>query len=123
MLPVFVGLVSLAVWARGYERRMLTSALQDAAGRGLIPATDIGWVVDLRARRIARRHARDAGGPDAERAMADFQQAAVELGFLHHRMLRGTPPRDWQARGQDFVSRIKATRPRFAFPGQVVPQR
>lgn len=123
MLPVFIGLVCLAVWARGYERRMLTAALQDAADRGLIPATDIGWVVDLRARRIARRHAREAGGPDAERAMADFQQAAVELGFLHHRLLRGTPPRDWQDRGQDFVSRIKATRPRFAFPGQVVPQR
>jgi protease PrsW len=123
MLPVFVGLVSLAVWSRGFERRMLTAALQDAAERQLIPATDIGWVVDLRARRIARRHAREAGGPEAERAMVDYQQAAVELGFLHHRMLRGTPPRDWQARGQHFVARIQAARPWFAFPGQVVPQR
>lgn len=123
MLPVFAGLASIAVWARGYERRMLTASLQDAAARGLIPATDIGWVVDLRARRVAREHARHAGGQDAERAVADFQQAAVELGFLHHRLLRGTAPRDWQARGQEFVARIAATRPRFAFPGQVVPQR
>jgi RsiW-degrading membrane proteinase PrsW (M82 family) len=123
MLPVFVGLASIAVWARGYERRMLTESLQDAAARGLIPATDIGWVVDLRARRVARRHARDAGGREAERAVADYQQAAVELGFLHSRLLRGTAPRDWQARGQDFVARIAAARPRFAFPGQVVPQR
>src|SRR5690349_22468564 len=33
-------------------------ALQDAADRGLLPATDIPWLVDLRARRHARRWAR-----------------------------------------------------------------
>ena len=55
--------------------------------------------------------------------MRDYQQAAVELGYLHHRLLRGTAPRDWQVRGQAFLSRIQASRPRFAFPGQVVPQR
>ena len=42
---------------------MLTAALTDAAARGLIPATDIGWVVDLRARAAARRHARRPAGP------------------------------------------------------------
>ncbi len=57
------------------------------------------------------------------KAMRDYQQAAIELGFLHHRLLRGTAPKDWQARGQDFLARIQATRPGFAFPGQVVPQR
>ena len=102
---------------------MLTEALGDAARRGLFPATDIGWVVDLRARRHARLHARRQGGPQAEQAMRDYQQAAIELGYLHHRLLRGTAPADWQARGQDFLGRIQAARPRIAFPGQVVPQR
>ena len=123
MAPAFVGMICLAIWARTRERAMLTAALGDASARGLIPATDIGWVVDLRARRIARRYARDHGGPAAEKAMLDYQQAAIELGFLHHRLLRGTPPRDWQARGQDFLARIQAARPAVAFPGQVVPQR
>ncbi len=123
MAPALLGLACLAVWARGTERRMLAAALEDAAGRGLIPATDIGWVVDLRARRLARRHAKQVGGAAAEKAVIDYQQAAIELGFLHHRLLRGTPPRDWQVRGQDFVSRIQAARPHFALPGQVVPQR
>lgn len=123
MAPALLGMAGLALWARGAERRMLAAALDDAAARGLIPATDIGWVVDLRARRIARRHARDHGGPAVEQAMLDYQQAAIELGFLHHRLLRGTPPGDWQARGQDFLVRIQAARPWFAFPGQVVPQR
>jgi RsiW-degrading membrane proteinase PrsW (M82 family) len=123
MLPALVGMVVLAVWARRSERVMLSAALADAAGRGLVPATDIGWVVDLGARRTARRHAREQGGPTAERAMRDYQQAAVELGFLHHRLLRGTAPEDWQARGQAHVDRIRAVRPAVAFPGQVVPTR
>lgn len=123
MVPAFVGMICLAVWARSRERQMLALALDDAATRGLVPATDIGWLVDLRARRLARRHARAEGGDRAVKAMRDYQQAAIELGFLHHRLLRGTAPKDWQARGQEFLERIEATRPGIAFPGQVVPQR
>jgi RsiW-degrading membrane proteinase PrsW (M82 family) len=123
MAPAFLLVIGLAVWARRSERRMLTAALGDAARRGLIPATDIGWVVDLGARRRSRRFAREHGGRPAERAMRDYQQAAVELGFLHHRFLRGTPPPDFAARGQGYVARIGAVRPSIAFPGQVVPTR
>jgi hypothetical protein len=123
MAPAFISLVGLAVWSRRSERRMLTAALGDAARRGLLPATDIGWVVDLGARRRSRQWARQMGGPQAERAMRDYQQAAVELGFLHHRYLRGTPPPDFVARGQEYVARIAAARPHIAFPGQVVPTR
>lgn len=123
MVPALAGLAWLAVWARSSERRMLAAALGDAARRGLIPATDIGWVVDLRARRLARQHARRQAGPNAERAMRDYQQAAIELGFLHHRYLRGTPPPHFAARGQEYVARIGAVRPSIAFPGQVVPTR
>ena len=107
----------------GPRPRMLTVALSDAAQRGLMPATDIGWVVDLRARRAARQYAKQYAGPDAAKAMSDYQQAAIELGYLHHRLLRGTAPADYQLRGQDYLARINAVRPRIAFPGQVVPTR
>jgi RsiW-degrading membrane proteinase PrsW (M82 family) len=123
MAPAFLGLLGLAVWARSSEKRMLTQSLADAAQRGLIPATDIPWLVDLRARRTCRTHAQQYGGPTAQRAMADYQQAAIELGFLHYRYLRGTPPPDFAARGQEYVARIAAARPYVAFPGQVVPTR
>jgi protease PrsW len=123
MAPAFFALLGLAVWARSSERRMLADSLADAARRGLIPATDIGWVVDLRARRRSRAYARTHGGRPAERAMRDYQQAAIELGFLHYRLLRGTPPPDYAARGQQFLQRINALRPLIAFPGQVVPTR
>lgn len=123
MAPIFVGIAGLAVWSRSSERRMLTAALSDAAARGLIPATDIGWVVDLGARRRARQWARERGGAEAEQAMRAYQEAAIELGFLHHRYLRGTPPPDYAARGQHYVARIAAARPYISFPGQVVPTR
>jgi RsiW-degrading membrane proteinase PrsW (M82 family) len=123
MVPALVALLALAAWARRSEQRMLTAALGDAAHRGLLPATDIAWVVDLRARRTARAFARHHGGREGEEAMRVYQQAAIELGFLHHRYLRGTPPPDFALRGQDYVVRISAVRPSIAFPGQVVPTR
>lgn len=123
MAPALLAMAALGVWARTSERRLLGRALHDAAARGLLPATDIGWVVDLGARREARRFARRLGGARAERAMLDYQQAAIELGFLHHRFLRGTAPQDVAARGQELVARIGAVRPYLAFPGQVVPTR
>ena len=123
MAPLFLAGVGLAVWLRTTERAMLTRSLEDAARRGLLPATDIGWLVDLSARRAARRHAALVGGPAAEQAMEEYQQAAVELGFLHHRYLRGTPPPDFATRGQSFVARLNAVRPYISFPGQVVPTR
>ncbi|MEO9326163.1 PrsW family intramembrane metalloprotease [Nocardioides sp. C4-1] len=121
MLPAVGAVTALALWARRAEATMLTASLQDAARRGMIPATDIGWVVDLRSRRAARAHAERTGGKAAARAVADYQQALIELGFLHHRLLRGTAPDDWQARGAAHVERIRQARPHVAFPGQVVP--
>lgn len=123
MAPALVAMVGLAVWWRGSERRLLESALSDAAARGMVPATDIGWVVDLGARRRSRAYARRLGGRDAERTMRAYQQATIELGYLHYRYLRGTPPPDYAARGQKFLQRIDALRPSIAFPGQVVPTR
>lgn len=123
LAPMFLATAAFAVWSRSAERRMLTLALGDAARRGLLPATDIGWVVDLAGRRRSRAWARALGGPAAERAMRDYQQAAVELGFLHHRYLRGTAPPDFAVRGQAYIQRIALCRPYISFPGQVVPTR
>jgi RsiW-degrading membrane proteinase PrsW (M82 family) len=123
MAPLFLSVVGLAVWVRRSEGRMLAGSLADAARRGLLPATDIAWVVDLTARRKSRAFAREKGGVDAERAMRDYQQAVIELGFLHSRYLRGVPPPDFADRGRDYVARISSLRPSIAFPGQVVPIR
>lgn len=116
MLPAFLLLVAASVWCRSTERRVLTAALNDAAQRGLMPASDIDWIADLRLRRHLRREARRGGGVQIERAVREYQEAAVELGFLHHRVLRGTAPDDFVARGQVHLRRMVAARPLVPLP-------
>jgi RsiW-degrading membrane proteinase PrsW (M82 family) len=123
MFPALVGVMAFAIYRRRSERPLLLEALQDAADRGLLPATDIPWLVDLRARRHARRWARSQGGAQAERGMREYQATAIELGYLHHRYLRGTAPTDFSERGQEHVEELRRVRPYISFPGQVVPTR
>jgi hypothetical protein len=55
--------------------------------------------------------------------MREYQAAAIELGYLHHRYLRGNPPDDFSERGREHVSALQSIRPYISFPGQVVPIR
>ncbi len=121
MVPAFLLLTGFAVWARSREGRMLTRSLTDLAHRGLIDPAAVPWLVRLPARRACRRYARTYGGPPADRVMREYQQQAVELGFLHDRYLRGTAPADVGARGTLMVQRLHALRPYVAFPPPVPP--
>jgi protease PrsW len=119
MVPAFLLLVGFAVWARYREGRMLTRSLNDCATRGLIDAGEVPWLVRLPARRVSRRFAKGRGGPVAERVMREYQQQAIELGFLHNRYLRGSAPPDFAARGAHMVHRLRALRPYVLFPQPV----
>jgi RsiW-degrading membrane proteinase PrsW (M82 family) len=121
MVPAFASAVGLAVWARRSEGRMLTRALVDAARQGLIRAEEVPWVTKLGARRAARSYAASVGGPQGRRHTAEFQQQAIELGFLHDRFLRGSPPSDLNERGWAIVQRMEALRPYAHFPMTTTP--
>jgi hypothetical protein len=101
---------------------MLTRSLRDCAQRGLLGAYEVPWLVRLSARRASRRYARVNGGPLAERVMREYQQQAIELGFLHDRYLRGTAPSDFAERGSAMVQRLQALRPYVQYPRPAVPQ-
>jgi RsiW-degrading membrane proteinase PrsW (M82 family) len=116
MVPAFLLVACFAIWARQREARMLTRSLTDAADRGLLDHREVPWLVRLPARRACRRHARSYGGPVAERAMREYQQQAIELGFLHDRYLRGTAPADFASQGAQMVQRLRALRPYVGFP-------
>ena len=119
MVPAFLMLAGFATWARRREGVMLTRALTDAAGRGFLNQAEVPWLVRLPARRASRAHARRVGGPQAERVMREYQQQAVELGFLHDRYLRGTAPADFARRGTLMVRRLDALRPFVLYPQPV----
>jgi len=116
MVPAFLVFVAFAAWARRQEGALLTRALTDAAHRGFLGHGEVPWLVRLPGRRVARKHARLVGGVLGERAMREYQQEAIELGFLHHRFLRGVAPRDAGARGNAMVQRLASLRPYVLFP-------
>jgi RsiW-degrading membrane proteinase PrsW (M82 family) len=121
MVPAFLLLTGFAIWARRREGKMLTRSLADVAARGLIDPAEVPWLVRLPARRASRRYARSHGGPVAERVVREYQQQAIELGFLHDRYLRGTPPPDLAERGAAMIARLRALRPYVGFPRGTTP--
>jgi len=116
MVPGFFLIVGFAIWARRREAILLTEALTDCARRGFIDPAEIPWLVRLPARREARRNAEAVGGREARSTMAEYQQQAIELGFLHSRFLRGTAPPDFAQRGQYFVDAMRRLRPAVVWP-------
>jgi RsiW-degrading membrane proteinase PrsW (M82 family) len=116
MVPAFLLLAGFAIWSRRREGHVLTLALTDCAQRGFLDPAEIPWLARIPARRYARRYAEHAGGREARRAMVAYQNAAVELGFLHSRFLRGVAPPDFAAIGQEHVERMRALRPHLLWP-------
>jgi RsiW-degrading membrane proteinase PrsW (M82 family) len=116
MVPAFLLTAGFAVWASTREGRMLARALTDAADRGFLARHEVPWLVRVAGRRAARSHARAQGGAPALRVMREYQQQAIELGFLHDRYLRGTAPADFARRGQAMVERMAVLRPHVVFP-------
>ena len=116
MVPAFLLVAGFAVWARQREGRLLARSLTDAAQRGYLPPYEVPWLVRIAGRRAARAYAERVGGEAGLRAMRDYQQQAIELGFLHDRFLRGTAPADVIPRGQVMVERLATLRPYVAFP-------
>ena len=48
--------------------------------------------------------------------MKRYQSEAIELGFLHHRFLRGTAPPNYRELGEVHVQRMFLLRPHLIWP-------
>jgi RsiW-degrading membrane proteinase PrsW (M82 family) len=116
MVPGLLVAVGLAVWFRVREGRMLNRSLVDLAQRGYLHPRELAWLTGLPARRTARAQAARWGGPGAAEVMRDYQQQAIQLATLHNRVLRGTAPPDYAARGAAMAQRLAALRSHVAQP-------
>ena len=112
-LPFFAVAVTLAVMARRREGRLIARHLEVYAASGWLTPAEVSMLSRMPDRRNARAWASRTSGPDAGRAMRDFQELGSELAFLRERMSRGTAPDD----AADVEHRMLATmwhlRPRF----------
>lgn len=116
MVPGFLVMVGFAVWSRRREGALLATALTDCARRGFLHPNEVPWLARIPARRECRRHAAEVGGEAALEAMKLYQAEAIELGFLHHRFLRGTAPPDYRETGEAHVQRMFLLRPHLVWP-------
>jgi RsiW-degrading membrane proteinase PrsW (M82 family) len=121
MVPAFLFLVGFAIWSRRREGALLAAALTDCARRGFLHANEVPWLTRIPARRACRQHAEAVGGEAALTAMKLYQTEAIELGFLHHRFLRGTAPSDYRELGEAHVQRMFLLRPHLIWPPSSVP--
>ncbi len=110
MVPGFLAVVGLAIWARAREGQMLARAMHDLAARGYLPPQELPWLTALPARRQARRHASQVAGPSGERTMRQYQKQVISLASLHNRVLHGRAPDDFADRGAEMVHRLEGLR-------------
>ncbi len=116
MVPGFLVLVGLALWFRVREGGILSRSMTDLARRGYVHPDEVPWLTRLPARRSARNNAAMRGGPEAARLMKEYQQQAIEFAALHHRVLRGTAPKDFADRGALMAHRLAALRAHLMLP-------
>ncbi len=107
MVPTFGLLTWLVVWTRQRELRTVRTELPAYAVAGWLRPAEPFALGSMRARRLARKFAREHGGRPAARAVAQYEAYATSLAFLRHRGRAGKA-------GADFVTGVDSARARSA---------
>jgi hypothetical protein len=88
MVPLFLGLVSVALVASNKEGRAVAEHLRPEVDAGLLTPGDVELLSSLRGRRRQLKAAK-RDGRESRRAMKAFQLAASQLAFARQRAARG----------------------------------
>jgi RsiW-degrading membrane proteinase PrsW (M82 family) len=96
MMPIFFGMVGLAVWLRGWEGRLTERRLPDYVRAGWLTPPEVASLGSLGRRHSARRWARRVAGDPGLKAMRGYQFATTRLALLRDGIQRGldTKPAD-----------------------------
>ena len=89
MMPIFFGMVGLAVWLRAWEGRLTERILPDYVRAGWLTPPEVAALSSLGRRHAARAWARRVSGDAGLRAMRGYQFAATRLALLRDGALRG----------------------------------
>ncbi|MGK5743098.1 PrsW family intramembrane metalloprotease [Micromonospora sp. URMC 103] len=89
MVPIFFGMVGLAIWLRAWEGRLTERRLPDYVRAGWLSPPEVAALSSLGRRHAARTWARRVAGDAGVRAMRGYQFAATRLALLRDGSLRG----------------------------------
>jgi RsiW-degrading membrane proteinase PrsW (M82 family) len=89
MVPIFLGMVSLALYLRSWEGRLTERILPEYVRAGWFTAPEVATLVTMGRRMAARAWAKRVAGEAGERAMSGYQFAATQLALLRDGLHRG----------------------------------
>jgi RsiW-degrading membrane proteinase PrsW (M82 family) len=126
MMPIFLGMVGLAIWLRAREGQVTQRTLPDYVRAGWLSPPEVAALGSLGARHSARRWARRVAGDPGARAMRRFQLAATRLAMLRDGVVRGLDRRPAElvrvaAEEQALLGEIAAHRGVFVGRDPAVP--
>jgi protease PrsW len=121
MVPLFIGMIVLVVWQRRREQRVVAAALPGFAAAGWIMPSEATLLASLAGRRGWRAAVRKRSGPEAARALAQYQALVTQLAFLQDRMQRGrVGPIGFQWQHELLVALVAARARAVAMPDAMV---
>jgi protease PrsW len=89
MMPIFIGVVCLALYVRSWEGRLTQRILPEYVRAGWFTPTEVATLATMGRRMSARLWARRVAGEPGERAMRGYQFAATQLALLRDGLRRG----------------------------------
>ncbi|MFJ8546953.1 PrsW family intramembrane metalloprotease [Streptomyces sp. NPDC093586] len=106
MVPAFGLLTWLAIWTRQRELGTVRAELPVYAVAGWLAPAEPFALGSMRARRIARRYARQHAGKPTERVVAEYEAYATSLAFLRQRGRRGRAGADYVVRERELLTEL-----------------
>jgi RsiW-degrading membrane proteinase PrsW (M82 family) len=89
MVPLFAAVITIVVWQRKREQKVIAEQLPGFAAAGWIAPSEVTLLASLAGRRGWRAAVRRRSGREVEKAVTRYQEAVTDLAFLRARMARG----------------------------------
>ncbi|WP_333744717.1 PrsW family intramembrane metalloprotease [Streptomyces ardesiacus] len=106
MVPAFGLLTWLVVWSRQRELRTVRAELPAYVAAGWLTPAEPYALGSMRARRIARRIARQHAGKEGARAVARYEACATSVAFLRQRGRRGRAGAGFTVRERELLDAL-----------------
>ncbi|MDL5202457.1 PrsW family intramembrane metalloprotease [Streptomyces sp. ALI-76-A] len=106
MVPAFGLLTWLVIWTRQRELKTVREELPAYTVAGWLTPAEPYALGSMRARRMARDHARRHGGRPAARAVEQYEAYATSLAFLRNRGRRGRAGADFVVRERELLQEL-----------------
>lgn len=121
LVPLFAGLVVIAVRSRNSEGRIVQEQVPQLAAEGLIHPAEAGWLMGTSSRRDRYRKVKTVAGRKAANQVRHFADVATELSFVRDRIARGQGTAHTQQQAAELAAALAVER-ELALPHLVAVQ-